>query len=216
MLPLISRPALVGSQAAIRVVSLFALVAVVSVAPIACSKNLSRREALSMLQDAPPAPWIERVPMVRGPCASLDTSAHGAAADWGALLRDDMVTETERTVPQGTTCAIQLTDRGKTHTDWKYSEGVTLFGYNQGWQIPVGAPKATEVTGITQDDGATHATVEFSWQFQPNASIKYFPEYAARVDTGAEFRGTGLAMLTRYDDGWRVISTDYGRSRYAR
>ncbi len=196
--------------------ALFALLGILCLNAAACSKKLSRGEALAKLQDAPPAPWIERVPMVRGPCASLDTSAHGAAADWGALLRDDMVTETERTVPQGSTCAIQLTDRGKAHADWKYSEGVTLYGYNQGWQIPVGAPKATEVTGITQDDGATHATVEFSWQFQPNASIKYFPEYAARVDTGAEFRGTGLAMLTRYDDGWRVISTDYGRSRYAR
>jgi hypothetical protein len=122
-----------------------------------------------------------------------------------------------------------------THVWWRFElkpvltekgeqEGGVNSQNNRGLEIPIASRELTEVTGITQKEGA--AQVEFTWKLVPTPAGEAFdsgsqtyrelPEWLRQMivkapggfGKSAERRYgniyKGKALLQLYDDGWRV------------
>lgn len=98
---------------------------------------------------------------------------------------------------RGRRCFLNLTEEGeRTFGEWPNEQ----FGTRTLYKVPVASRELIEVTGLAVDPSAGRATTEFTWR------VKREPAGALLKLMGFELGEVkpGEALLTLYDDGWRV------------
>jgi hypothetical protein len=106
----------------------------------------------------------------------------------------------------GDTSRLALTEKGRKYVVSEAERYPVTIGNMRSVDLRVGVLATTlefgAITGITQDDGATSATVEYTILSKPTPFGEHpVPSYNPRctIETHSE-----AASFTKYDDGWRL------------
>lgn len=155
----------------------------------ACSKNLDRGQAASLISEHEGFKKTILGMFVEG-TGFCDAAFIGVP---GVLLGEGLAQF--RPDPQnaaGSDCIVSLTEKGKTVSKQWQSSG-------NGWQVPLAQRQLVEVTGLTSDAEKTSATAEFTWRWVPEMGH-------IAVEPGIR---AGAAGMRLYDDGWRVLNVAF-------
>ncbi len=189
------------------------------------SKNLSRSDALTKIQASPDKITGPIAAQTYVPCAQRAEYEHNntellrtwdhLVAEGVAELRDSVVSPPSTGSGAIVNCIFRLTSAGRNQVgaSWvQHDIGLAHFEYI----VPFGERYATEVTGVSQTGDAkegsaqgegSEARVEFRWAMRPTSSTDLLKPPNEKFPA---YRGPGVAIFRRYDDGWRLMGTSYG------
>lgn len=178
---------------------------------IACSKDLSRNRAATLLQENDQFQAGSKEQLAVG-TLWCDWRNVNDLYNYKPLTANGILTLTETGRKDGwwtKEYSIELTPRGKeaasawTKTAEKptwcteATPGATVF------LIPLAERELVGVTGITSNPNEKSAVVEFDWKWAPTKGSDILPE---KVPSNEIKHGRAAAQL--YDDGWRITELD--------
>lgn len=184
--------------------------------------GLPRELAAQRIAEAPPLQEVVRAQVLRNAgtrCAWH--REHPTEAPWpvwqtlmsaGLIRLADTIPPADPSFPQAV-CVPLLTAKGQQiarEQQWQETSRPGVLGVDHYWIVPMARRQVAEVTGVTEPpEGGNRAEAQFTWRWTLLTGGTAAPGLLPNEG------GTGRAVLTRYDDGWRAtgVALDGGQGR---
>ena len=181
---------------------------------VGCSSSLTRSKAESLIRERSKFPINETTSFIlflpgscsNGPCGPSDVPVHVKAAQDEGLLTVAF---------DGNELRVALTEKGKQYAVGDVNEQLGPGGIRGPQQVTViwKMLEFGEITGITQSDGSSDATVEYTLS-QNLTPFGRFRQFMAQSTIPPELPNINMEVrLKKYDDGWRIINDPRARER---
>lgn len=156
--------------------------------------------------------------LIGSSCAELDDGAipmsrHGGEAQaktWRLLREDNVITVRDSSWGMSHGCFAELTpswEARRVAEGWERRLVPSPLGPpSRRMLIPIGTRRVVEITDVAQGPESEEAFVEYRWE---SAFTPLGRRIAEETRGGSLLTGEGIAVMKRYDDGWRVLLDEH-------